>query len=212
MALWLRRARGSDEQPSNSASPPPGAGDNPFVIAKMPSGWLVIGDIQPLRGYCVLLADPWSPASMPWSEAERARYCLDMIRAGDALLAVTGAARINYEILANLDPCAPHPPHPQIRRRAGRQAPRSADAGLRAGRRRRPFDEARDRPLMDARAALAGAEPDVTSVPAEWAPHAPCGWASPAMRSCGRTTSRPPRPRSRRWRAPWPARAASGCG
>jgi hypothetical protein len=28
-------------------------GQNPFVICKMRSGWLVIGDVQPLPGYCV---------------------------------------------------------------------------------------------------------------------------------------------------------------
>ena len=30
-------------------------GENPYVIARMTSGWLVIGDIQPLPGYCLLL-------------------------------------------------------------------------------------------------------------------------------------------------------------
>lgn len=34
------------------------SGENPYLIAKMPSGWLVIGDVQPLLGYCVFLADP----------------------------------------------------------------------------------------------------------------------------------------------------------
>ena len=35
---------------------------------------------------------------------------------------------------------------------------------------------------------------------------------SRAMRTSGRTTSSRRRPRSRRWPAPWPGRAASGCG
>jgi diadenosine tetraphosphate (Ap4A) HIT family hydrolase len=34
----------------------------------------------------------------------RAQYCLDAARAGDALLAVTSAYRINYETWGNLDP------------------------------------------------------------------------------------------------------------
>ena len=79
-------------------------GENPYVIAKLPSGWLCIGDVQPLKGYCVLLADPIVPSLNALDEAGRARYCLDMIRAGDALLAVTSAARINYETLANAEP------------------------------------------------------------------------------------------------------------
>ena len=79
-------------------------GDNPYVIARMPSGWLVMGETQPLRGYCVLLADPIVPSLNALSEAERVCYSLDAIRAGDALLGVTGAARINYETLANAEP------------------------------------------------------------------------------------------------------------
>ena len=79
-------------------------GENPNVIAKMPSGWLVIGDTQPLPGYCILLADPIVSSLNALNEADRIRYSLDVIRAGDAILAVTGAARINYETLANADP------------------------------------------------------------------------------------------------------------
>ncbi len=79
-------------------------GDNPYIIARMPSGWLCIGDTQPLRGYCVLLGDPIVASLNAMNEAERTQYSLDAIKAGDALLAVTGAARINYETLANAEP------------------------------------------------------------------------------------------------------------
>jgi|SRR5690606_7832262 len=34
----------------------------------------------------------------------RSAFLLDMVAVGDALLAVTGASRINYEILGNSDP------------------------------------------------------------------------------------------------------------
>lgn len=80
------------------------AGHNPHVIARLPSGWLVIGDRQLLPGYCVLLADPVAESLNTLSVEDRARYCLDMVRAGDALLAVTGAYRINYETWCNLAP------------------------------------------------------------------------------------------------------------
>ena len=79
-------------------------GENPYVIARLPSGWLVIGDHQPLPGYCVLLADPVVESLNALPEPERARYCLDMARVGDALLAVTGAYRVNYETWCNLAP------------------------------------------------------------------------------------------------------------
>src|SRR6188768_1166857 len=79
-------------------------GQNPYVIRRLASGWLVIGDVQPLPGYCVLLADPVVESLNALGEAERSQYALDMIRAGDALLAVTGAYRINYETLCKAEP------------------------------------------------------------------------------------------------------------
>jgi len=79
-------------------------GENPYVITKMPSGWLVIGDVQPLPGYCLLLADPVVESPNALTDFTRARYALDMYRVGDALLAVTGAHRINYLTLGNAEP------------------------------------------------------------------------------------------------------------
>ncbi len=79
-------------------------GRNPYVIGRMPSGWLVIGDVQPRPGYCLLLADPVVPSLNHLTEADRAAFLGDMARVGDALLQVTGALRINYEILGNAAP------------------------------------------------------------------------------------------------------------
>ncbi len=79
-------------------------GQNPYVICRMRSGWLVVGDVQPRPGYCLLLADPVVESLNALDEAGRMTYALDMARAGDALLKVTGAARINYETLGNAEP------------------------------------------------------------------------------------------------------------
>jgi diadenosine tetraphosphate (Ap4A) HIT family hydrolase len=79
-------------------------GTNPYVIARLHSGWLVIGDVQPLPGYCLLLADPVVPSINDLAEADRAAYLLDTARIGDALLAVTDAHRINYETWGNSEP------------------------------------------------------------------------------------------------------------
>ena len=79
-------------------------GQNQFVICRMKSGWLVIGDVQPLPGYCVLLADPVVESINALDRGQRTQYSLDAIRAGDALLAVTDAYRINYETLGNSEP------------------------------------------------------------------------------------------------------------
>jgi diadenosine tetraphosphate (Ap4A) HIT family hydrolase len=80
------------------------AGQNPCVIARVASGWCVIGDVQPLPGYCLLLADPVVESPNMLDETARAIYSLDMLRIGDALLEVTDAFRINYETLGNSEP------------------------------------------------------------------------------------------------------------
>jgi diadenosine tetraphosphate (Ap4A) HIT family hydrolase len=79
-------------------------GQNQFVICRMKSGWLVIGDVQPLPGYCLLLADPLVESINELEREQRIQYSLDTIRAGDAVLALTDAYRINYETLGNSEP------------------------------------------------------------------------------------------------------------
>jgi diadenosine tetraphosphate (Ap4A) HIT family hydrolase len=74
------------------------------VIARMPSGWAVLGDPQITRGYCLLLPDPVVPDLNALSGDERRQFLDDMAALGDAVLAVTGAERINYEILGNVEP------------------------------------------------------------------------------------------------------------
>ena len=76
-------------------------GKNPYVITKLKSGWVVIGDVQPLDGYCLLLADPVVADLNVLDEAHRIQYLLDMARIGDALLKATTAYRINYETWGN---------------------------------------------------------------------------------------------------------------
>lgn len=79
-------------------------GENPYAISRLPSGWLVIGDVQPLPGYCLLLADPVVPSLNALSSKQRAAFLHDMGMIGDVLLEVTGCARVNYEIWGNSEP------------------------------------------------------------------------------------------------------------
>ena len=79
-------------------------GRNPRVIARLFSGWAVFGERQFLRGYSLLLPDPVAPSLNALGAQERTVFLLDMTRLGDALLKVTGAVRVNYAILGNLDP------------------------------------------------------------------------------------------------------------
>jgi diadenosine tetraphosphate (Ap4A) HIT family hydrolase len=80
------------------------AGTHPSVICRMPSGWAVMGDAQILPGYCLLLPDPVVPSLNDLTGEARARFLNDFVRLGDAVLKVTGALRINYEILCNVVP------------------------------------------------------------------------------------------------------------
>jgi diadenosine tetraphosphate (Ap4A) HIT family hydrolase len=80
------------------------SGTNPTVICRVPSGWAVLCDVQFLRGYSLLLPDPVVPDLNALDRQQRAQYLLDMATLGDALLEVTGAYKINYEILGNLEP------------------------------------------------------------------------------------------------------------
>lgn len=79
-------------------------GENPMVITQMSSGWLVMGDVQTLPGYCLLLSDPVVSSLNDLDEHSRIDYSLDVIRVGDALLALTDAFRINYQTLCNEEP------------------------------------------------------------------------------------------------------------
>ncbi|MEY4094052.1 MAG: hypothetical protein RLZZ53_1251, partial [Acidobacteriota bacterium] len=74
----------------------------PRVITRMPSGWAVLGDPQITRGYCLLLPDPVVPDLNSLAGEARAQFLRDMAALGDAVLAATGAERINYEILGNV--------------------------------------------------------------------------------------------------------------
>jgi diadenosine tetraphosphate (Ap4A) HIT family hydrolase len=91
-------------------------GENPMVLARMPSGWAVMGDTQFLPGYCVLLSDPdgldgldggadhLTDLPMP----ARTQFLTDMSLLGQAMItACTGLdpsfRRVNYEILGNTD-------------------------------------------------------------------------------------------------------------
>jgi diadenosine tetraphosphate (Ap4A) HIT family hydrolase len=79
-------------------------GENPTVLCRMESGWAVCGDVQILNGYCLLLPDPVITSLNDLTIRERETYLRDMTLIGDAILEVTGADRINYEILGNSEP------------------------------------------------------------------------------------------------------------
>ncbi len=85
-------------------------GENPTVMTRMPGGFAVIGDVQWLPGYSVLLTD--DPAVQRLSDlprSERSAFLDSMDRLGEAVERACGARddgfrRVNLEILGNTDP------------------------------------------------------------------------------------------------------------
>ncbi|MEU0384213.1 diadenosine tetraphosphate hydrolase [Streptomyces chartreusis] len=84
-------------------------GENPAVMRRLDAGFAVIGDVQFLPGYSVLLTD--DPAVERLSELPRSRrlaFLGDMERLGEAVERAcrrveSGFRRVNLEILGNTD-------------------------------------------------------------------------------------------------------------
>jgi diadenosine tetraphosphate (Ap4A) HIT family hydrolase len=80
------------------------AGADPTCIARLASGWAVLGEQQFLRGYSLLLPDPVVGTLNELHGAQRAQVLADATLLGDAVLEATGALRINYAVFGNLEP------------------------------------------------------------------------------------------------------------
>jgi diadenosine tetraphosphate (Ap4A) HIT family hydrolase len=74
------------------------------MVAKMPSGWVVMGERQVFAGYCLLIPDPVVPHLNALEVAARRQFLSDMALVGDALMAATAALRINYAMFGNVEP------------------------------------------------------------------------------------------------------------
>jgi diadenosine tetraphosphate (Ap4A) HIT family hydrolase len=80
------------------------ADDYPARVARLGSGWVVMGERQVFAGYCLLLPDPVVAHLNVLEESGRTQFLADMARVGDAVLAAAGALRINYALFGNAEP------------------------------------------------------------------------------------------------------------
>jgi len=80
------------------------AGSDGTLITRLSSGWAVLGEQQFLRGYALLLPDPVVGTLNELRGPARAAFLTDMALLGDAVLAATGALRINYAMFGNQEP------------------------------------------------------------------------------------------------------------
>jgi diadenosine tetraphosphate (Ap4A) HIT family hydrolase len=83
-------------------------GENPLVLARMRSGFAVIGDTQHLPGYSLLLTDDPSVDHLTDLDWERRKqFLFDLSLIGEAVQHAcrdNGLRRINYEVLGNALP------------------------------------------------------------------------------------------------------------
>ncbi len=83
-------------------------GENPLVMARMRSGFAVIGDTQHLPGYSLLLADdPTANHLTDLGWERRAAFLFDLSLLGESVERAcrhAGLRRINYEVLGNTLP------------------------------------------------------------------------------------------------------------
>jgi diadenosine tetraphosphate (Ap4A) HIT family hydrolase len=92
-------------------------GENPLVMARMRSGFAVIGDTQHLPGYSLLLADDPTInhlTDLDWEEREQ--FLFDLSLVGEAVERACrdrGLRRINYEVLGNGIPVLHGHVHPR---------------------------------------------------------------------------------------------------
>ena len=123
-------------------------GRNPKTICRVNSGWVVLGDVQFLEGYSLLMPDPVVSDLNALDSEKRTEYLWEMTMIGDALLKVTDSFRINYEILGNTEPAL----HAHIFPRYEREQEdlRSGPAWFYDWKQAPLFDNVRDGALMKA--------------------------------------------------------------
>jgi diadenosine tetraphosphate (Ap4A) HIT family hydrolase len=140
------------------------AGADPTLVARLDSGWIVMGDPQVIAGYCLLLPDPVVSDLNALPPAGQVAFLADMARLGGALRDLTGAVRINYAIFGNLEP-ALHA-HVFPRREAEPASLRTAHPWAWDWTSAPAFDGGRDGPLLLAlRARLASLQREANGDP-----------------------------------------------
>ncbi len=127
------------------------AGTYPKLISRVKSGWVVMGDVQFVRGYCLLLPDPVVPHLNAMEPEARKLFLHEMSLVGDVVLQLTGAVRINYEMLGNVEPALHAHLFPRYKDEP--EALRLKPVWFYDWDKAPAFDPARDKPLMQEIAA-----------------------------------------------------------
>jgi diadenosine tetraphosphate (Ap4A) HIT family hydrolase len=79
-------------------------GNFPDWLAELPRSWLILGDAQFYRGYCLLLAKRHVTELHMMPRAEAHELLDEMLAVGRALAEVLKPLKLNYECLGNQEP------------------------------------------------------------------------------------------------------------
>lgn len=80
------------------------AGAFPDPIAELPRSWLILGDAQFYRGYCVLLAKRHATELHQMPRGEAHELLDELLAVGKTLANVLNPLKLNYECLGNQEP------------------------------------------------------------------------------------------------------------
>ena len=77
------------------------AGDNPFLVKELETGYVVIGDFQHFKGYTLFLYKAHVVELFDLDKETRAKHLYEMTLVAEAVKNAFGAEKMNYECLGN---------------------------------------------------------------------------------------------------------------
>ena len=77
------------------------AGDNPFLVKELETGFVVMGDFQHFKGYTLFLYKDHVVELFDLDEETRAKHLYEMTVVAQAVKNAFGAEKMNYECLGN---------------------------------------------------------------------------------------------------------------
>jgi diadenosine tetraphosphate (Ap4A) HIT family hydrolase len=99
------------------------SGNSPNVIAELPRSWLILGDAQFYRGYCLLLCKRHIVEVHMMPRGEVHELLDEMLSVGRTLTELMNPLKLNYECLGNQEPHVHWHIVPRYADDAMRQAP-----------------------------------------------------------------------------------------
>lgn len=80
------------------------SGTNPYFVAELETGYVVIGDEQFFRGYTLFLCKEHVHELHELNPDFRARFLVEMAQVSEAVYRAFKPKKLNYELLGNSDP------------------------------------------------------------------------------------------------------------